>query len=272
MEQENSKKETALVEAAAPAKRLGVDVGGVIITQGGEDEDHLSCPFFSDDYLSTPAVEGAFEGLKRIVAELGAENVHIVSKRGKSTQKKTLEWMASNDFHNITGIPVQNVHFCLKRPQKTAICEELQISVFIDDRTDVLEFVSQCPHMKKLFLFTGGTTEGQNSTHKQEPMTVEKESDSSKGGDTNKNQRKGKQQQGKSSDRGRGRPPQKRGGIDQVNGRKQKTEQSANNRKNESRGRALENKKAGRGKRGVDFTAIDTWPALADAVIGFSLS
>jgi len=54
----------------------------------------------------------------------------------------------------MTGMPRTNVHFCATREdKKKPICDKLQISVFIDDHLDVLQFVRHSPSMRQLLLF-----------------------------------------------------------------------------------------------------------------------
>jgi hypothetical protein len=89
-----------------PQKRVGIDIGGVIIKKVGRGDD---TSFFGDNYLSTPISEGCFEAIKEIVdvygvpvlfkANLrGADNVFLVSKAGKEIQRKTREWLQHHNF------------------------------------------------------------------------------------------------------------------------------------------------------------------------------
>ncbi len=126
-------------------KVLGVDVGGVIIDR---QNDRADTSFFGPNYLQTPATEGVFETLKR-AGQLGF-TVHVVSKCGQNTQRKTLEWLAHHNFYERTGVDPGRVHFCRTRPQKAPICTAQGITHFVDDRLDVLEYLHD---VENLFLY-----------------------------------------------------------------------------------------------------------------------
>lgn len=134
-------------------KVLGVDVGGVIIDR---QNDRADTSFFGPNYLHTPATEGVFETLQR-ASELGFI-VHVVSKCGQNTQRKTLEWLAYHNFYQRTGVDPVRVHFCRTRPQKAPICTAQGITHFVDDRLDVLEYLAD---VGELFLFRPNPEDGQ---------------------------------------------------------------------------------------------------------------
>lgn len=126
-------------------RRLGVDIGGVIIEPADDDAD---TSFFGDHYLRTPQVVGAVDALAALAD--GFDEVHLVSKCGEATERRTLEWLAHHDFHTRTGIPVQRVHFCRTRPAKAPIARRLGLTHFVDDRLEVLGYLDSVPHR---FLF-----------------------------------------------------------------------------------------------------------------------
>ncbi|MBS2036253.1 hypothetical protein JST97_14780 [bacterium] len=128
-----------------PGKILGVDVGGVIIDR---QNDKTDTSFFGPNYLQTSACEGVFECL-RSAHQAGFE-IHVVSKCGPNTQRKTLEWLQHHDFYRRTGVAPARVHFCRTRPQKAPICKQQGITHFVDDRLDVLDHLVDVGH---LFLF-----------------------------------------------------------------------------------------------------------------------
>ncbi len=125
--------------------RLGVDVGGVIISR---QNDHTDTSFFGHNYLKTTAVEEVFECLRQL--REGGFEVFIVSKCGANVQRKTLEWMAHHRFFERTGIASTHVHFCRTRPEKAPICERHGITHFVDDRLDVLDYLKT---VEQLYLF-----------------------------------------------------------------------------------------------------------------------
>ena len=121
---------------------LGVDVGGVIIDRVN---DALDTSFFGDNYLQTTAVPGAFAALRRLNAGRFAGRVHLVSKCGARVQAKTLDWLAHHGLYATTGIAPEHVHFCRKRQDKAGICTDLGITHFVDDRLEVLSYLTSVP-------------------------------------------------------------------------------------------------------------------------------
>ncbi|MEV4121365.1 hypothetical protein [Micromonospora sp. NPDC049645] len=122
-------------------RRLGVDIGGVIIEPADDDAD---TSFFGAHYLRTPAVDGAFDAL----AALGPtfDEVHLVSKCGEDTERRTREWLAHHDFAARTGIAAHRVHFCRTRPDKAPIARRLGLTHFVDDKPEVLGYLDSVPH------------------------------------------------------------------------------------------------------------------------------
>jgi hypothetical protein len=127
---------------------LGVDVGGVLIDRIGADGSDTS--FFSDRCLETPAVEGAFETLERLAKERFGARICIVSKCGPRTEQKTRLWLAQHGLLKRLGLRETALHFCRERPDKGPICARLGVTHFVDDRLDVLGYLTTVPHR---FLF-----------------------------------------------------------------------------------------------------------------------
>lgn len=125
--------------------RIGIDIGKVII--GGVGEADTS--FFTDDYLTTPAVQDSFISISLINTQ---HEVWLLSKCGEKVQNRTLEWLEDRKFFEITGIPRERVLFCRKRPQKAGIAQAHDFSVFIDDREDIIESMKGV--VKRPILFT----------------------------------------------------------------------------------------------------------------------
>lgn len=124
-----------------PMRRLGVDIGGVIIEPADEDAD---TSFFGEHYLRTPSVDGVFDALGALGPVF--DEVHLVSKCGESTERRTREWLAHHDFPARTGIPVERVHFCRTRPAKAPIARRLGLTHFVDDKLEVLGYLDSVPH------------------------------------------------------------------------------------------------------------------------------
>jgi hypothetical protein len=121
---------------------LGVDVGGVIVERVDRTAD---TSFFSDRYLETPPVEGAFEAIARL-GPLFSGRVWLVSKAGPRTERRTREWLRHHRFEEVTGIPETQARFCRVRALKRPICDELGITHFVDDRLEVLGYLCRVPH------------------------------------------------------------------------------------------------------------------------------
>lgn len=121
-------------EASGPA--LGIDIGGVLIRPARESGD---TSFFSSGYLETPMVDGAFEAVALLNNGPYAQRVHLVSKAKSGTARKTVEWLAHHRFHELTGVPLERVHFCEQREEKAIIAKRHNLTAFVDDRIDVLQ-------------------------------------------------------------------------------------------------------------------------------------
>ncbi|MGW7683619.1 hypothetical protein ACWGID_22975 [Kribbella sp. NPDC054772] len=130
-------------------KRLGIDIGRVIIDGSSGPGDTA---FFSGDtaaMLRTPAVPGAFEAIARLVPLF--DEAWLVSKCGPRIQQRSLEWLRHHRFFERTGVPAGNVRFCLRRPEKAVHCAELGITHFVDDKADVIAAISAVVPHRYLF-------------------------------------------------------------------------------------------------------------------------
>lgn len=119
---------------------FGIDIGKVVV--GGSGSEDTS--FFSDGYLLTPEIEGAFESIRRLSEKF---DVWVISKCGPSVQEKTLHWLLSRDFYAQTQVDPAKVLFVRKRHQKAPLAQELGLVGFIDDREDIIESMEgKIPH------------------------------------------------------------------------------------------------------------------------------
>jgi hypothetical protein len=121
---------------------LGVDIGGVIIDRAN---DRTDTSFFSDNYLKTTAVVGAFEALRKLTKSFRGK-VHIVSKASPDNSVRSWKWLHRNDFFEQTGISPANLHFCLERKHKAPICGRLGITHFVDDKFEVMSYLTNVPN------------------------------------------------------------------------------------------------------------------------------
>jgi hypothetical protein len=118
--------------------RLGVDFGRVIHGAAAPDgaQDTVFLDGSADEALESPATDGAFDVLPRLVERFGGR-AWVISKCGPRIQERTLAWLDHNDFYTRTGIPRGNVRFCRQRADKAGHCTKLKITHMIDDRIDV---------------------------------------------------------------------------------------------------------------------------------------
>lgn len=101
-------------------RTLGVDCGEVILyTWGG-------------------VVPGSFEYLRKIAESGKFQKIYIISKTRSWFHVVFLFRLWVLDFWNYTGIPRKNIYFCKQWKQKSAICEKLGVTDFVDDRFEVL--------------------------------------------------------------------------------------------------------------------------------------
>ena len=148
---------------------LGIDIGGVIIDRVNEGTD---TSFFSENYLESSPTPDVFESLARLVDQKFGDQVFLVSKASKPTQKKTLEWLDHNRFAELTGITLDHVRFCLKRSDKAPIAAELGLTHFIDDKLEVLSYLTTAQHQ---YLYRPLPKEVRRYAHHLDRVTVVKD-------------------------------------------------------------------------------------------------
>jgi hypothetical protein len=128
--------------AALPV--IGVDVGGVLM-----DRAHLGVRLHTmdmDAYRAIPEVPGAIAGIAMLVQAFRGR-VWLISRASKAlVVDGTLVWLAHHRFHERTGVDVSQVVFCAERAGKEALCRRIGATHMIDDRLDVLQYLSFVPH------------------------------------------------------------------------------------------------------------------------------
>lgn len=131
---------------------LGVDFGGVIqggATVGGvEDTTFLSGG--DEAAMATPEVPGAFSALAQLAKDFEGR-VWIISKCGPRIEERTRRWLEHQDFFRATGIAPSHLRFCRQRAEKANRCQELGVSHFMDDRSDVLDHLAGVVTYRFLF-------------------------------------------------------------------------------------------------------------------------
>lgn len=121
--------------------RFGFDIGRVLI-----DHD-TDMAFYGDDFLTAPAMPGAFTTIRNIIELIEAKNTFIISK--VKDPYKSEEWLKHHRFCEKTGFLWENLRFCTEREAKGPIARnetgdptiDLQggaLTHFADDRADVL--------------------------------------------------------------------------------------------------------------------------------------
>jgi hypothetical protein len=131
---------------------LGVDFGRVINDASshpsGDDTSFLQGS--ETEMLATPSMKGSFASIERLVQAFGGR-VWIVSKAGPRIQDNTIRWLDHHEFYDKTGMPPSNVRFVRRRVDKVDQCQELGVTHFVDDRTEVIAALTgTVPH---LYLF-----------------------------------------------------------------------------------------------------------------------
>ena len=109
---------------------IGIDIGGVII--GGSGDTDTS--FFTDNFLATPEIEGAWKALDDL--DMAGHELHIISKCWHTVEGKSLRWLEQYRFEMI---PLHRTHFVRERHLKAPMALALQLDVFIDDRADIID-------------------------------------------------------------------------------------------------------------------------------------
>ncbi len=129
-------------------RALGVDIGNVIINHRLSDPNDKT--LHEECYSTIPATDSVYEAMKKLNVFF-AGKVYLISKCTPWAQEKILAWLSDNDFYGKTGLDPKNVRFVRERHEKDAVCQELGITHFIDDRLEVLGYmIDSTPN---LFLF-----------------------------------------------------------------------------------------------------------------------
>lgn len=118
---------------------LGIDLWGVVInTQRNSFE--LNWYTYGE---RIPLVEGAVDSIREIVSRRFGDEAYVISKCKEPTEEKLIQVLDNHDFFNRTGIESSNVYFCRGTKDKAPRCETLGITHFIDDRLEVLGYLSE---------------------------------------------------------------------------------------------------------------------------------
>ena len=152
---------------------LGVDIGNVIIGSRertpvrGKDK-YADSAFLNGDRdtaIATPANPGSFAAIRELLPLFGGR-VWLVSKCGPRIQVRTLDWLDHHRFWVYTSLTPDHLRFCILRNRKRAICAELGITHFVDDRPDIITSLTDVVEHRYLFgpqeqeVFATGNADG----------------------------------------------------------------------------------------------------------------
>jgi hypothetical protein len=137
---------------------LGVDIGNVIIGSRERSPVHgkdryADSTFLNGDRdaaLATPATPGSFAAIRELLPLFGGR-IWLVSKCGWRIQHRTEAWLWQHRFYTYTGLPADHVRFCKHRSGKGPICQELEVTHFVDDRPDIIASLEGVAEHRYLF-------------------------------------------------------------------------------------------------------------------------
>jgi hypothetical protein len=122
---------------------LGIDIGRVLMCptrdDGRPDTSFLGAGTEAAA-LAIPPAPGMFEVVPALVGLFGGR-AWLVSKAGPRIEALTWRWLDHHRFFERTGMDASHVRFCRRRDEKRAHADELGLTHFIDDRTDVLKYL-----------------------------------------------------------------------------------------------------------------------------------
>lgn len=97
----------------------------------------------------TVPLPDAFRVAKRIVTELDP-NAVIISRVNEKQKQRALEWFKKENVLEQLGIKPENVYWCEQRCEKAPIVDKLGLTHFIDDRPEVMNYLSN--EVVKIFI------------------------------------------------------------------------------------------------------------------------
>lgn len=139
---------------------LGVDIGNVIIDVRKRDPEVTEVT--EAVFASFPPTEGVFEAL-RTLHDYYHGKLYLVSKCTEWAEEQIRLWLEAHEVYAKTGISADHVYFVRERKDKDAVCQQLGIAHFVDDRLEVLShMVGSTPD---LILFQPDQEEVQQFAH-----------------------------------------------------------------------------------------------------------
>ena len=84
-----------------------------------------------------------FPNAIKVITKMAEKHpIHIISKVDERQMIEVKRWLRDNLFFERTGIPRDHLHFCAERRDKNEICLRLKVTHHIDDRPEVVAFLS----------------------------------------------------------------------------------------------------------------------------------
>ena len=112
--------------------KIGFDLGGTLVHGDSHHNGSTSQKVFYPRAID----------VVRQCVEL-CKDAFIISKVNDKQRERALALLESSHFHEITGMPKENVFFCARRDQKGPIAEKLGINAFVDDRPEVMAYMDK---------------------------------------------------------------------------------------------------------------------------------
>jgi len=110
------------------AKRIvGVDLGNTV-------------------FYTKKGVKVVYDDAFRVIRRLSDDpyvSVAIVSKVNEEQKRRALDWFVTTGFLDKTKLALNQIHFCQERADKAEIATRLGLTHHIDDRPEVMSYMSR---------------------------------------------------------------------------------------------------------------------------------
>lgn len=117
--------------------KIGIDINGVL-------SDNKVPDYQTRDYSIFSVMKDAVKIVRKMVDAYGADNIYIISRvRTHQLSMVTGVWLEYHGILKKTGIPLENVFICYKLKDKAELAAKLELTHFIDDRLEVLDYFSK---------------------------------------------------------------------------------------------------------------------------------
>lgn len=115
---------------------LGIDLGNTIHWADPVTRERVPMP-------------DSFRVIKDLVEKV--QSVYIVSRVSDEQSMRAYKWFQKFEFFEKTGLTPNKVFFCYERWDKGPICNRLNVTHFIDDRPEVMRYIT-IPLSRKLLM------------------------------------------------------------------------------------------------------------------------